>query len=218
MTLRIQVVLPYSTNLPQDVATNTFHFDVISTSPVLGAQIAMTRLEAFYNETPSTPAVNPLSTYISGVVNRTGCRMVAYDLDDPRPRAPIFENEWTLGSATGTNLPNELAVCGSYQADREAGVPQGRRRGRVFIGPLRASAMASGSASASPPPATAFMDTLAQAMYDLSDASDGEVQWVGYSRTTGTAWVPTNGWVDNDFDIQRRREPRPTARTLWSTV
>jgi hypothetical protein len=216
MTLRIQVVLPYLTNLPQDVATNTFHFDAVSVSPTVGAQTAMARLETFYNEAPPSPAVNPIATYISGVVNRSECRMIAYDLDDPRPRAPIFENEWTLGSATGTNLPNELAVCASYQADRAAGVPQARRRGRVFIGPLRAAAMASGSASSSPPPATALMDTLAGAMRRLRLASNGEVQWVGYSRTSGSAWVPSNGWVDNDFDVQRRREPRPTARTLWS--
>lgn len=216
MPIRIQVVLPFQSGLPRDVATNTFTFDNVTSTPEVCAAIAGGRLETFYNVAPP-PSVSPIAAYLSGVINRSQCRMVAYDLDDPQPRVPIWELDWVLGAAGGDNAPNELAAVASFQGDRQPGVPQARRRGRVYLGPLKIGVVATNTGTNTPTPNTAFSQTIANACDRLATASNGDAMWVVRSSVSGGMAQITNGWVDNDFDTQRRRQPRASSRILWDT-
>lgn len=215
MTLRAQVILPYQSNLPRDVATNTFHFDTVSSTPAAAAPIISSRLFDLYN-TP-VGGGTAICSFISGVIARSLCRIAVYDLDDPMPRAPIWEEGFTLGTAgSSDNLPLELAVCASVQGDRVAGTPQARRRGRVYIGPLKASAVTMSGASVVPQVSSGVITSVNAGIRRLALASGSTAVWVVRSQTTGAVAEITNGWIDNDIDVQRRRGPRATSRTTWT--
>lgn len=216
MTVRMQVILPFQSGLPRDVATNTFYFDHPTGTPLTCAQTAYGRLVALYN-TINAPGTSPISTYLSGVIVRNQCRIVGYDLEEPTPRAPIFEDGFVLGAASGDNAPNEIALVGSFQGERVAGVPQSRRRGRTYFGPLKLAAISAGSATSSPTPSTNAINAVVGGMDVLATASNAECIWVTRSQTYGTVAEVSNGWVDNDLDTQRRRQPRASARTVWAT-
>jgi hypothetical protein len=110
-------------------------------------------------------------------------------------------------------MPPEVAICLSYQAAKISGVPQARRRGRVFIGPLNTSAMGTDGR-----PATAFINALvgaADALKDPAGAPDWDWStWSSFDPTVST--VIDNGWVDNEFDTQRRRGRKYTTRTTFT--
>jgi len=142
-------------------------------------------------------------------------RLKLYDMNDPEPRAPVLDNlvEPTLGPSSSTSqLPPELSMCVSFQAVKQSGVPQARRRGRVYIGPLKASANSAGR------PASGIASTLATAANALLLSSQGDTDWswVVYSRTNEAFAEVNDGWVDNEFDIQRRRSFSVTDRETFS--
>jgi hypothetical protein len=100
----------------------------------------------------------------------------------------------------------------SFQGAPESGVSQARKRGRVFIGPLRSSLI---GADGRPSPATVSL--FAAEGEDLLDASNAATtwSWTVHSATTGDNSVVTNGWCDNEFDTQRRRGRIATSRTVF---
>lgn len=217
--MRFDVVLPYFTNIPKDVAVNTFHFQKLGDWDEAVAENICNGLVDFYNE---AIAGNTLAKYLSCVIKRSSnaCTIKGYDLGDAEPRPPRKVFNWTLGAATGsTTLPLEVACCASYQADRVAGQAQARRRGRLFIGPLDPSANNAGGTSSFPQPATAFVNRLNSGMVELQATFPplGEAVWSVFSRKNDDMYNVTNGWVDNDFDTQRRRGPKASSRTTWNT-
>lgn len=215
---RVRVVLPYTTNLPRDVAVNTFHFYRATEldGPEL-AQLAGT-FTRFYSVAPPSPGGVSLSSFIGTTVTRgtLGCRTEIYDLADPEPRPPVAVNNFTLGAAGGgTNLPLEVSVVNSFQGPRLAGSAQSRRRGRIFVGPLRSGAV---DGTGTPVTATPLRQLLISASARLRDECIADVggQWVVLSRVSGEVAPVSNGWVDDDPDTQRRRGLRTTNRLVWS--
>lgn len=217
-----QVVLPYFTNIPRDVSVNTLHFDVTTSDSAATAQAIATATTQLYNLS-AVGRTNPIAYYIAGVVSRTAnaARVKIYNMDLPKPRPPILEHPWTLGpAASGNNLPLEVSIVSSFQGDLSAGVPQARRRGRVYLGPLGAHAVSQGSGSAFPQVVEGVRLDIAGAFSDYSSAipvaTDGDAQWCVWSRVNSDLVRITNGWVNNEPDTQRRRQSQPTSRSTWS--
>jgi len=205
MVLRAMVIMPMDSNNPADAAVNTFHFS--SDDPISGNLAPITAaLKAFYDSVGSALSVS---------CNPAGATVKFYDLEQPEPRPPIDERSLALGGATGTgSFPPELAICMSFEGARQAGMLQARRRGRIYLGPL-ATAAASG-----PNIATGIRTSIALAGENLLTASLAAAGWAWgvYSRveTVGDGFTPvTNGWVDDAFDVQRRRGLAPLSRTLF---
>lgn len=148
-----------------------------------------------------------------------GCRIEIFDLSDPEPRVPRAIKNFTLGAADGgagvTNLPLECAIVNSFQGAKVAGLPQSRRRGRIFFGPLRSLAFDGGTPSVV---TSNVLQNLPAASKRLRAAviSDLGGLWVVWSETDQNPVTITDGWVDNDPDTQRRRGVRPTSRTVWT--
>lgn len=215
-----QAVLPYTSGLPRDVAVNTFHFRADdSLSDLVVGTIIENRIKSFYNDV-ATGAAATVRSFISAVVSRTtdACTTKCYKLSDPLPRAPFHIDSWTLGAADGnTSLPLEVALCTSFRGPYDSGVAQASRRGRMFIGPL--SAVASTTvANAAPVPTASFITALKLATQELcEDDSEPLVRFIQYSRKLSAGIVPEAGWVDNEFDTQRRRQVKATARSTWAT-
>lgn len=209
MPYRLEAVLPYVSNLPRDVASNTIYVDAASDTD---AAQAAARFATFY-AVPLPGDTASLGYFLGHVLSRTtnACSVRAYNMADPSPRQIVATQEFTLESAGTTgSLPYEVALCHSFHG---AAPYTARRRGRNYIGPWNLGA-AEGS---EPPRPTAdvigMLTLLAERLRDTLQA-DGS-PWLVRSETAGTYTPVTGGWVDNEWDTQRRRQGRPTSRTVW---
>lgn len=219
--MRAQVSIPLDSGIPEDAVMNVWHFDGDDSEEDDAAyhSCVMDLLTDFYN------AVDGV---IFGQNVASPATVKIYDMRDPTPRVPEFTGTIAiapLASGIDLTLPNEVAICLSFQATPTSGVNQARRRGRVYLGPIHYAAAEMVGSQARPTAAarTAIADA-AEAM--LAGAplpvAVGSVKWAIYSPTTdltGTVDDAFNdvvsGWVDNSFDTQRRRGGAPSSRTLW---
>jgi len=199
-TLWAQVSLSMSAGYEDAQPTNTFWFStVVATTPYVAIGTA---IQDAYNEVVS---------YFPGRMNQNGHIIKMYDIADPKPRAPVYETTFGLSSSpSGNSLPAEVALCLSFQGERQSGVSQARRRGRVYIGPLD---VAGSDADGRPTSGlvNAVVDMGESLWADSNAATDWS--WVVYSRVDEDVVAIDNGWVDNSFDTQRRRGLDPTSRT-----
>jgi len=206
--------------LPSDRFVNTFHTigPVDPLTPDFAA--AATAIKLFYNPTGGVK----ISSYMSNAVRGIGRTIKIYDLSDPKPRAPVYEFidavvPWAQSASQP--LPSECCVCLSYDAPKLSGLPQARRRGRLFIGPLSIAAL---NGNTDPPqrPNSSLQDALNTAAGNLQDAlAAANMPWVVYSPTSddgtgavGSAALVTRSWTDDAFDTQRRRGERPSAKRI----
>lgn len=199
--LKIVPALKMTSGIPEDSSVNTFHVDcdLGSYDPNDFVPIFKGFYDTFYGRLANTVAQN-------------GHSLKIYDMTDPEPRAPIVDALWNLaGAPGGTPMPSEVALCLSFQAARESGLPQARRRGRVYLGPFGTAANNNGR------PSTDCINDVAAAGQYLLDASllATEWTWAVYSQVDNALVFVINGWVDNAWDTQRRRGVTPTARTTF---
>lgn len=154
---------------------------------------------------------NLVSVYPS-LVAQNGHEISIVNLDDPQPRYPIYIATYDFPSApSGAATARELAICSSFQAARQSGIPQARRRGRVYIGPIDATAIDSTGLIA-----TASRSQVVSAFSGFFTAAGASaVVWSVYSRVSGDLYEVDNGWVDNAPDVQRRRGTDATVRQTW---
>lgn len=201
------VSLESSTGLPQDDIVNTFYFEGSGADPANVKDM----LDDFYNSVPTGETASVMQQFATDALGGD-MTITGYDLSDTPPRAPIYEATTSVISPSSTDmLPPEIALCLSYQAQPISGVPQARRRGRVYLGPFNVAVDQNGR------PNAAARGIIAAAARDMLQASNTSVswEWQQYSRTTGTGSPVVGGWVDNAWDSQRRRGWDATSRTLW---
>lgn len=197
----LQVTLIPSSNVNADASTNTWSCDADDTTAAVAFKDAV--LDFYDDMRAYYPALIRQSNHIWKVYNRA----------DPEPRAPVAEGVYSFASApSGNSLPTEVALCGSFQGQKTSGVPQARRRGRIYFGPIVATQIAPTAR-----PSSTLVTALAQALDDLKTASDGAATWTWcvWSTVTGTNVPISDGWVDDEFDVQRRRGRIATSRTIY---
>ena len=218
MTYLAVASFPYFTGLPEDVVVNTWHFNHDISVPTEGDFANFRDNLAVFYQTIYHQAGLGYAPWLRPFLNT----LKIYNLEDPEPRPTVYDAAMalTLGTAptTGT-VPPEVAVCLSYQAVAMAGVPQARRRGRVFLGGLGTQAIFQGTVSSFPQVPSSQRTTIANAAIALgtSMAADNWV-WVVYSRVLGSTANVSNGWIDDEIDTQRRRGRGATTRTLWDAT
>lgn len=215
-----QVVLPYFTGTPEDVAVNTFHFDEGLMDVKEDPELITTPLSRFYT-VAAAPSTLKVGECLSSVLSRDAgaARIRLYYMDDPKPRVPFETFPFTLPTVIGATdgMPNEVAIVNSFQGERVSGLPQARRRGRVFLGPLGKAAFTLGTSSAFPKVNITYANAIVDASKRLfTEAYDNEVRWCVYSRKNNDLVPVRNGWVDSDPDTQRRRENGVRTRTAWT--
>lgn len=216
----VQCELERVNALPADAVVNTWHFqaedDVISPDIEEQGPGMLDRLETFYQA---------LSAYwskgLSGQI-----RAKVYDFAHEEPRVPVLERQFST-STSSTALPGEVAICLSFEAAVSSGQRRARRRGRVYLGPLAStvSQIASGDSDARPD--ATVRSTILTAGRELADSAETDgFKLATFSPTelaTGgsvsDAWnLVENLWVDNAFDIQRRRGCQATARSSGAPI
>lgn len=211
-TYRAQVVIPHTNNLARDAITNTFHF--IDFVPFTLQETA----------DAVTPLMDTLYTSIYGPTNRSVTHynwalteVNWYDLSQPTPRVPYTKPMAITASSTAGTLPTEVSCVVSFQANREPGVPQSRRRGRIYLGGLGNSWMQTGGVGVSPLlAATPINDAITAFDTFMGAVAGTSARWAVWSPTDQTASIVTNGWIENSPDTQRRRGVSPNVRATWS--
>lgn len=213
--IRAQVIIPMLTNLPEDACVNTFHFNSTGGSLEGDLDTIEQLVQDFYFATP-TGEGGPIRAYWGAQVDEDDVRVRLFNMASPEPRAPLRDTDIGVeGAVSGTGLPDEVALCLSFQAPQVSGINQARRRGRIFFGPLGQNAL-SGTVPNNRPDA-GFRGRLLAAGKDLMDnAAATSAPWVVFSQTDNVGYLVDNGWVDNAFDTQRRRGVAPTQRLTFS--
>jgi hypothetical protein len=198
---RIQYILHTLDGTPNNFVTNTFHVLAVDDADALAASIDI------------RGGYSTIVSYLSSLLTQNGHEFKIYNLEDPEPRAPTDEGSWNLSSApAGSNLPPEVALCMSFQAEKISGVPQARRRNRVYLGPFDVSACGTDGRPA--PALVTLVADWGEAIFTA--AGLGTWDWAIYSTFSPTTGViAANGWVDNEFDTQRRRGRESTSRTTF---
>lgn len=207
---RVQVVMQAPSGLPEDQFVNNWYFrndDNPLINPDTLAGYMKSVLDAFYDQQNGSAT----STVASWLTNFQSVVYKVYDLVEATPRYPItdpLDASWT-GGASGSVLPREVACCLSYQSGNGP-----RRRGRLYIGPLRNTTVT--IQDNHPVPEDDFELALMESAVNVLNTSEN-VTWMQVSPTAGAAWEVTGGWVDNAFDTQRSRGKSPSSRRRYDS-
>lgn len=197
-----QITLKTVDALPENYLSNQFCIDVDTPGETDSDTIADAFI-AFYSSLTTT--------VFSSWLSQTGHVCKLYQAGGPKPNYPFYEKTINLTSApSGTGLPTEVAMCLSFQGTRTAGLPQARRRGRIYIGPLKATV------NSNQRPLLAAREDIRDAalqLYTDLAAVPGSAGWCVWSALDGLAVPLDNCWVDDSFDTQRSRGQAPTTRT-----
>lgn len=178
------------------------------------------RTTNFYNQINGTAARNVAGDMSNRIV-RASCKHIGYEVNPTTGDTgePIGEKAFTLSAAGagGTiDMPQEVAICASERSITDTTLPRRRRTGRQYIGPWNLRAMHQGTGNPKPDAATIL--AVAESSEYLASQSGAGSDWVIYSRAAGAVSVIDYGWVDDEWDTQRRREIDATARTTWTTI
>lgn len=197
-----QCIIATADNTVANFATNTF---AIEATDVVALGLAHTALATFYQT---------IDANMSNLVrSANGLEVTSYNRADTKPRAPVLTNFSALTTTGTAPLPPEVALCLSFQAARVSGVPQSRRRGRIYLPFFDETGNGTDGRPASGVVSSTV--TAAQAFLDASDAS-ATWAWNVWSTVNGSPSIVANGWVDNEWDTQRRRGRPATSRTVFS--
>lgn len=164
--------------------------------------------DAFFDSL--TASTSQLSEVWDGTVE-----MRVYDLGQPSPDAVHMDALGPYTRATGNCAPPELALCvTTWTAPYTAGSVTVNRRqslqNRFFVGPWSGSA----GVGTKGRPGAVLTRLLAayQAYVDVFDGLGIDANFpVVASPTNGTSSAIDGFWIDDDFDIQRRRGWKPTG-------
>lgn len=214
--LRALVQIPRDTQDSADTVTNTWHFDVDNGTAAAAAAEVHSALTTFYQA---------IDTYMPSALVETPATVDYYDLEESEPRVPVHTATIALTTTASTDyLPPEVCATLSFQGASGSGVNMRRRRGRLYLGPFHGGIFTTTSGRIVF--TTAFVDAIvAAAQSVLNYTGTLGVSWAVFSPTTyaetgnlGTAFEDvTDGWVDNEPDIQRRRGGgRALTRTTFT--
>lgn len=238
--LRFQVTLDRKQGVPADDVVNVWHFDTDQTIAEDADDIA-DRLVDFY----ATSQWGAFS-YWASTLNGTGTikvydmadaldRPVRYTTDFVHPIGnSAHPNEVAIAVsmyADLTGIPERIA--GGPEGPEGDTKPRARKRGRVFIGPVSTQAGGAAAGQADNRIDTQALNYLAGSVAALAtgpDAGDGrlcvfsptifqERLDLGDTRqqaADAAASDVVGGWIDNAWDIQRRRGAKATVRFAWA--
>lgn len=218
--MRALAIFQGKSNLPEDRYITTWHF---ARNPAVtideDSALVASWLEAFYNAIApgATKAISAWMSDNAVAVGATAHEVRVYDLNDPEPREPHTYDLGKVTAGTTASLINEAAACLSFYGTRN--IP--RQRGRVYIGPLTSAAGTPSATEFDVRLAATFQADLAAAAAEL--INDSASRWVVLSRglyvdgQQPAAMFPvTAGWVDNAFDIVRKRGVKPSSRVTFT--
>lgn len=190
--IRFQCSWQVGSMLPRDRFTITPHF---------------THTQIDVDNTEWQPLVEDLATALKGwELSPTNHELTVkvYNLNDASPRRPKATAVRNANQSVNASYMREIALCLSYSGGD--GSPS--KRGRLFIPHVKLSNAAPGVR-----PSQTERDKVAALVPLLTNLGGANVDWVVHSPTRDTDTPVSKWYVDDEWDVQRRRGDRPTART-----
>ena len=197
--VRSEVVLSKAGDLPRDFITNTV-YHTFSAGFLLGGpdwQSHADNVRDCY-----TGAAAGHSSANTGAACNIDVKV--YNMSDakPRPLQAISHHVGAGGADPSGEGPPQVCLCMSYFAGRNLK----HERGRIFVGPM-------GTAQTNQRrPDNSTLAAVLELGHALWDVGGADVTWVLYRPTTNDTADITDIWVDNSWDIQRRRQLKSTNR------
>lgn len=201
-----QFILQAASQRPEDSVTNTTHW--FKNGTIVDFENVRDMLIDFYSTVPLGTTNKIIDFYTSK--NLSGVwQLKMYKLSDDKPRAPVYTEQGSFELGNTPSLPSEVALVMSFQTEPESGLPQARRRNRIYLGPFDAP-----SNSDTGRPSNLLIETVLFAGHSMIVASDVALLWGWhvYSPTQNAHYPVISGWVDNAWDSQRRRGVDATLR------
>ena len=199
--------------LAEDRYVNTTHWQDSSLN-IQDFDNVKDMLYSFYTEIPPNGTNAPQDFMSTGSINGD-VTLTAYRLSDTKPRQPVYQVELQTSGIPGADtMPTEVALVLSFQAVKESGENQKRRRNRIYLGPYNVTANNDGK------PADLLIDTLLHSSRSLLNQAENSFNWTWkvYSPSDDAAYPVWSGWVDNAWDTQRRRGTRATGRGIFNSL
>lgn len=220
---------PHLNGKPEDEVMNTWTFRVNGSAGASDdSNVIANDLTTFYNTTAPLGG-HAVTQYFKDSIIRAAnaCFFDFYDitgkLDGQAHGSPFVIRPFTCGQPNpgATGLPAELAICLSFYGDltglaEEIGDvrPRARRRGRVYLGPLNNIVREDDPATGRTRVTQQCRDTLASAADRLRTSNNHD--WCVWSRANAALAIVQGGFVDDAFDVQRRRGEASQMRSVFT--
>lgn len=197
-------------NDPNHNTTNTLYFigSPATTDDEDWSEISA-RLEA---------AWHAIDGYLQSCVGSTAT-VTAYRMSDPMPRIPWRTGDFaiTVSSSPGV-MPADAAAVISFASAVESGDVRARHRGRIYFGPIAATAAANNTATNPARLAAAFITAVGTFVTALTTLVETGLEWAQYSSTLDVANPVVTAWIDNQIDTRRSRDQAADTRTTWGPL
>lgn len=215
----VRIILNSETGLPQDAVVNTFAAIAPIDTEIQVGDLASAFIAFYRDDTPTGGEVQQLlSNALASGAGAARIELYEINLGTGLMGTPFYVNDFpiTQGGSAEDLLPNEVAICSSFGATAPPGVNPQRRRGRVFVGPLKRAACVPNAQTGQPEVSDYFLDTIVEATERLAlELIDIGATLCVWSRKDAVLTPVTRGWVDREFDTQRRRGNVAQSRTTW---
>lgn len=220
--IRIETLLPFDeVGAPGAYAINTWHasynpavFDVGVGVDDCADGFRAAIIEFWNYDDPDYGKMGPyMGSHLTGEI-----QFKWWDLDGwlgtghPLPSPGIdMPNSAISGSVATDCLPTQVAICFTTKCDPYGGHNRQSFYNRQYIGPLSSATLTTGGR-----PNNDVRHRILGGGNELASSLDGigidDVRPCVLSSKHATSGLTTNGWVDNRFDIQRRRALEVTDR------
>jgi hypothetical protein len=199
---KLQATILASSGISADNVTNTWHLLTVDDMTAATWSATLAAFNTFYSGA---------SFGFSPDMSAAGHTMKLFKMSDPEPRVPQRTGTFSISLSGGTAGPSEIAICLSGKENPVSGGNIRKQRGRVYLGPWGTSTFI---ASRVPAGLRTQIVNAAKTLHDAILAISPQNVVMGVTSGTGTQFHPYDTlWVDDAWDIQRRRGVRPTARS-----
>lgn len=202
------MIFEQATLLPRDRVMNTFAWNFEGDGGAALTEMVVLA-ENYYNG-----GADPIAEYIGPSVNRSFMQHRFVNIDTPSEVFEVNGFSALLPPNAGDSLPLEVALVNSF-ASTQPGVPIRNRRGRHYIGPLAQNAVTGAIPGFPLPTANPQLIGALLAAAERITLDQVNVTWCVWSRTNDALYPIDNGFVNNEFDTQRRRGVDESGRITW---
>jgi hypothetical protein len=133
-----------------------------------------------------------------------------YQIGLPKPNRPKATSVRRAGTIPAGNVPRELAVCLSFNGGQNAP----RQRGRLYIPAQLAGGVPSQMQVRVP---TESRDKVALLPALFAGLGGIDVDWIVWSPTNSSATKVERWFVDDEWDVIRKRGLQPINRNVGTT-
>lgn len=205
---RVQCTISTASGIAADAVTNTWHVKTANDMTLATWNATAVAFNTFYSG--SSFGFSPDLLNVGNVIK-------IFDYADPKPRVPRFQSTFSVSVGGGVGAPAEVGICLSGKKAAASGDNARQLRGRVYLGPWSTTTVNTARVSVG---LRNQIVTAGQVLAHTLSLISPQPVALGVIRDDpadpSEFKTYTTMWVDDAWDIQRRRGLRPSARSTIS--